>query len=465
LPRHTFTEGRPSEPVVHYEGAIRRDHLRAAMAEVFGGGGRTIPEIGGAAASGRGALRDEPVWHARREFLEPVAERLHLHPSLWGEARKSSDFYNAVDQELAKLRKKGALADWKRGSGVFRLAKELPPGWADLSDPGAAPDLPGMDDTFMAILRRGGKANTYKFALARAILDHCRENARADPGALEIPYRYLASRFLRYYWHQECKFRIKQDFKTKSDPKVIYAIREVFSDNTPGDFAKLDRTDVEKAEAKILRTVFGHAKSKTSLVVPRFQNVRHRSGAVRTDMFYGYDDDEQKIWLKPEAFSFFKDNYNVLSSAVLAEWAKFLERINSVPMLVAKLERYDAGRGNLATYRRLYLDHTRHCFYCQGRLEKGRIDVDHLIPWSYMFEDDPWNLVLSCRDCNCKKSDSLPQEEFLEGLVSRNRRCYGSIPELRRSLDMLDAGRGWQPEIRGHYEGCREYGFLVQRLP
>ena len=454
--------------MAHYEGAIRRDHLRAAMADVFGGGGRTISEIGGAAARGQGALRDEPVWHARSEFLEPIAERLHLHPSLWGGARKSSDFYNAVDQELAKLRGKGALADWKRGSGVFRLAKELPPGWADVSDPGAAPDLPDMDDAFMAILRRGGKANTYKFALARAILDHCRENARASPdsaGALEIPYRYLASRFLRYYWHQECKFRIKQDFKTQSDPKAILAIRRVFGGSAPGDFAKLDRADMRRAESEILKTVFGHARSKTSLVVPLFQSLRHRSGAVRTDMFYGYDDDEQKIWLKPEAFSFFRDNYNVLSSAVLAEWAKFLERINSMPMLIAKLERYDAARGSLAAYRRLYLDHTRHCFYCRSRLEEGRIDVDHLIPWSYMFEDDPWNLVLSCRDCNCKKSDSLPQEEFLEGLVRRNGRCYGSIPELRRSLDMLDAGRGWQPEIRGHYDGCKEYGFLVQRLP
>lgn len=450
-------------------GTMRRDHIRAAMADIFKSGGRRVSEIR-AGARGQGALSDEPVWHARGEFLVPVAGRLHLHPSLWGRDRKSSDFYNIVDQEIAKLRKKGILADWKKGSGVFRLAKELPPGWADISDQGgrAAPDLPDMDDTFMAILRRGAKANTYKFALARAILDHCRERARAAPDsadALEIPYRYLASKFLRYYWHQECKFRIKQDFKTKSDPKVIDAIRGVFGSGTPGNFAKLDRSDIEKAESRILKSVFGHARSKTSLVVPRFQNVRHKSGAVSTDMFYEYDDDEQKMRLKPGAFAFFRDNSNVLSSAVLAEWAKFLERINSTPKLVAKLERYDARRKSLAAYRCLYLDHTRCCFYCRAKLEEGRIDVDHLIPWSYMFEDDPWNLVLSCRDCNCKKSDSLPQKEFLDCLIRRNRRHYGSIPKLRRSLDMLDAGRGWQPEIHGHYDGCREYGFLVQRLP
>ena len=57
-------------------------------------------------------------------------------------------------------------------------------------------------------------------------------------------------------------------------------------------------------------------------------------------------------------------NHAVLSKAVLAEWAKFPERINpSLPMLVAKIERDDARRGSLTEYRSLYLKHWCHCFY------------------------------------------------------------------------------------------------------
>lgn len=468
-----FTERARGERVS--AGQIRRDHVRAAIKGVFDGGGRSVPEIEGArgrrmAGSPEQAhMRGERVWHTRAELLDPVARALRLDPALWGRKRKSSDFYNAVDQEIAKLRRKGLLADWRGGSGVFRLAGALPEGWADAGPAArAAEPETDMGRAFMGILRRGAKANTYKFALARAILDHCRESRRHAPGsaeAREIPYGYLAGKFLRYYWHQECKFRIRQGFRTDSNPRVIDAIREVFGRGSPGDFGRLDRADVERARSRILKDVFGHARNKTSLVVPRFQNAR-AGGAAHAGIFYEHDDDEQKIRLRPEAVSFFRENDGILSGAVLAEWAKFLEKINSsLPMLVSKIERAESRRRSLAWYRKNYAGHARHCFYCSCRLERGRIDVDHVIPWSYMFEDDPWNLVLACSGCNRKKSDSLPEKEFLDTLIGRNLAHRDSIPRLRRSLDLLDSGRGWQPEIRGHYDSCEEYGFGVQALP
>ena len=185
--------------------------------------------------------------------------------------------------------------------------------------------------------------------------------------------------------------------------------------------------------------------------------------------FYDYDDDAQTVTLRPEAFEFFKNNYLLLSKAVLVEWTKFLEPINkNLPMLTTKIEglgEEQRRRQPLAEYRRLLSPCDDHCFYCRARLEPGSVQVDHLIPWSYIFDDSVWNLVLACQSCNCKKSNSLPQEEFRDALVTRNAVHRDGIPRLGRSLDMLDRGRGWEAEIISHYETCGEYGFGLVRLP
>ncbi len=172
------------------------------------------------------------------------------------------------------------------------------------------------------------------------------------------------------------------------------------------------------------------------------------------------------IRLRPEAFEFFRENHGILLRTVLAEWTRFLERANiGLPRLLAKIHMDESARGQLTGYRRLFLKHTSHCFYCKGRLENDNIHVDHFIPWSCIFDDSAWNLVLACQNCNCKKSNSLPQDEFLQSLIRRNAKHYDTIAPLRRSLKMLDARHGWEPEIKNHYDTCLEYGFNTIPLP
>lgn len=91
--------------------------------------------------------------------------------------------------------------------------------------------------------------------------------------------------------------------------------------------------------------------------------------------------------------------------------------------------------------------------------------MDHFIPWSYIFDDNEWNLVLACQECNCKKSNSLSQEKFQTDLIERNRRYGARIRTLGNSLAMLNAGKGWEVEIENYYDGCRDYGFGIVSLP
>lgn len=318
-----------------------------------------------------------------------------------------------------------------------------------------------MKHAFVFILTKGKKDNTYKFALARYLLDYSNRDTRN----LEIPYEDIAISFLRYYWHQECKFRIRQNFHKEKPPSVIRIIREEFGTKyIPDSFKEMPEESIRKAEKKILGKVFGSEEKKTSQVVPRFQNISVGSTVERNQIFYDYDDSKQVILLRPEALDFFRKNYVVLLKGVILEWARFLEKVNTLPRLIAKIESAEMKRHSLKKYVMLfkYLDH---CFYCNSRLDRGNTHVDHFIPWSYIFDDEAWNLVLSCPDCNLKKRDSLAQEDFLKELIKRNSRYYEKIQALRKSLDDLDSGKGWEAEIRHSYTNCLDYGFTIAKLP
>ena len=69
----------------------------------------------------------------------------------------------------------------------------------------------------------------------------------------------------------------------------------------------------------------------------------------------------------------------------------------------------------------LMRDGESECFYC-GQSDDGEhgMQVDHVIPWSFLLEDPIWDLVLACQACNNRKSDWLPASEYIEKLKRRN---------------------------------------------
>ena len=321
---------------------------------------------------------------------------------------------------------------------------------------------------FISILTKGSKSNTYKFALARFLLDH----SHKPDSSYIVSFQDIAKKFLKYYWHQECKYRIRQNYDPKKIPSVVQVIRDVFKERMVGGyipeyFENMPQEEIKNAEAEIIKRVFGIGKK--SQVVPRFQRLKgqppDRNLHIRgTGDFYDYDVPSGQLEIKPEALSFFKDNYNVLTKAVFLEWSRFLEKINTLPRIIEKVESEVVRRRALTSYQSIFRDQ-RGCFYCNRTLDERQTHVDHFIPWSYIFEDEAWNLVLACQDCNLKKSDSLAGLSFRNELIDRNRDYQKKIPELAKSLLRLDAENNWEPEIIHHYHNCKEYGFVVRNLP
>ena len=467
-------------------GKIPRKFTYDLILYVLNQKGKTIPAITNHRNNKSGdklqlGHQNEEIWHSRNHLISSVGTELKLDPSMWGPNRTSNKFPNIIDQEISKLRSKKKLIDWNSSKhfGIFRLDrlsnKLIKKPIITNNKKRSTQDTSRHTESdvseknlkrmFLSIIADSPKSNTYKFTLAKSLLDYCKETTEKKQ-KYEISYHYFASKFLKYYWYQEYKFKMKQDFRTNGKPNVIKVINNVFGNNPPADFELLKKKDVDDAERQILKNVFGTIKGKKSIVIPAFQNITTGNDSEDSRIFYDYDNPAKILYLRPEAFNFFRKNNRMLSQVVLAQWAKFLEKINhSLPRLVAKLENNDPIREPLTEYRKIYSEYVDQCFYCKNKLKYDSTHVDHFIPWSYIYDDHLWNLVLSCQKCNCKKSNSLPEEKFLDNLIDRNTLYYDHIKKLKNSLDQLDVGSGWKPVIKNHYDVCNEYGFDPIPLP
>lgn len=53
-------------------------------------------------------------------------------------------------------------------------------------------------------------------------------------------------------------------------------------------------------------------------------------------------------------------------------------------------------------------------------MEHSKIHIDHFIPWSFIRNDQAWNLVVTCSKCNLSKNDKMAQKYYLEKLIDRD---------------------------------------------
>ncbi|MFD0824421.1 HNH endonuclease domain-containing protein [Neobacillus sp. M.A.Huq-85] len=68
--------------------------------------------------------------------------------------------------------------------------------------------------------------------------------------------------------------------------------------------------------------------------------------------------------------------------------------------------------------------------------EKRNTHVDHFIPWSFIQNDNLWNLVIACQKCNLQKSDKIAEEKFLDHLLERNQKLSNEIKNEPSDLFM-----------------------------
>ena len=315
-------------------------------------------------------------------------------------------------------------------------------------------------ELFVNIIKKGHKHSTYKFALARFLLDHSNEN-----GSGYVQYMEIANRFFDYYWPQYYKYKLRQG--PAKQPAVIGRIMDsCFMQEQQNMSSKDVRKKHPDTVAECIACI---ASECLDDVIPRFENIKSGEKA----QFYEYnpikeyrDAADNKvinpnggIQIHPDAVNFLKRHYLPFYSMVILEWAKFLERFNpGLPYLASKTEGMIKSPRNQGKFKKILEKGNRCCFYCHCSLNpKTGTHVDHVIPMSYIGETELWNLVLTCQKCNCKKSDHLPPEKCLDALLRRNNELKKQ-KEYSLSLEML---RDWEGDISWHYDNASRQGYTV----
>ena len=75
----------------------------------------------------------------------------------------------------------------------------------------------------MNILDLSSKANTYKFAFIRFLLQYSNKHTKTH-----VDFSTIAEYFLEYYWVQACKSKLKQSPQIDEEPIIIKIIQEEF---------------------------------------------------------------------------------------------------------------------------------------------------------------------------------------------------------------------------------------------
>lgn len=253
---------------------------------------------------------------------------------------------------------------------------------------------------------------SYKFGFLKAIIDNL-YNVDED---LCLTFDQLFSKFGEIYWNLVLKHGLKQKKPTRDNretslERVLHYAVEAYQITEPIPYESLSSAMMIDISHRI------KVKCKENVVGALFEDTKH--------LFYSFSKRGEWIQFNPEMYSFICKHKVLIEKLNYYEWAKFLEKVNEESVSTRLLNKIDESskRNNLSFYRRILYEEfeDKKCFYCGKTLKADHIHVDHFIPWSFIKDDNLWNLVLSCPTCNLKKSDKLPDLQYLDSIVNRNK--------------------------------------------
>ncbi|MNW40924.1 HNH endonuclease [compost metagenome] len=179
---------------------------------------------------------------------------------------------------------------------------------------------------------------------------------------------------------------------------------------------------------KTLKQVKTVLKSDVSY---RFLNVEGKT----VDGIYNYERNADSLYIASDNMKQLKENSLIVFDAVNYRWSQMLENFNHSPRICKKVKVIDEDkirRKPLTKFVQIIeVENPNHiCFHCGKQIIGETPAVDHVIPWSYLYSDDLWNLVFSHQTCNSSKSNVIPSEELITLLEERNQRLLEALLKL-----------------------------------
>lgn len=296
------------------------------------------------------------------------------------------------------------------------------------------------------------KRNSYKFGLIKSLLDN-EFNVQQGNDGMYLSYEAIFGKFAENYWNLVIKYNLRQ---MRKDGKSIYSkVETILKQETDNDNILINLEFDSLDENRKQRIINNVTKECKKCVV----------GALYEDfdgIIYSFDLKDTGLVLNYCVYEFMLRHKSELEKLNYYSWARFLEQVNDDNVLVRvidKLELATPKRENLSIYREILRKEFEEdtCFYC-GKKLKNTIHVDHFIPWSFVKDDKIWNFVLSCPNCNQKKSNRVPGKDYLIRIEDRNKK----IQMLHNTIIQSDFN-GYSDELMNRiwkyakFSGIKEY--------
>ena len=280
----------------------------------------------------------------------------------------------------------------------------------------------------------GRMSSTYKPVFLRALLDigdlHDPQKSKNLIGnqwiekkddKVLVNLNFIAVRFAKYYWDMEYSFRLRQS-QDPQDANITRLIKAIHEPNKKPPTVK----ELSSDDMQVFRTSVINRSIKREVLVH-----------LKTDMNDLYKKiDSQTISLDEDIIEFLYTHKTLLKKGLTGVLGKYLEKINhTTPQILNKIDSEDKKRKALKQELQIKMNKWQdsQCFYCKNKLNK--MHVDHVIPYNYVFTTEPYNCALACQQCNCTKSDMLPDRDLFDKVIERNREF---IDYLQNTISTYD---------------------------
>jgi len=287
---------------------------------------------------------------------------------------------------------------------------------------------------WISIIEGMVNSNTYKIMWGKAIIDILEDNQSPN-----VTFEQIAHKIINYYWDLEFFFGLKQAPQKEKSPVVVQVVQEIIesyklnASPIPDWYIKVER-DVQKNPQfnSWVRKIISIMKLDVS---HRFMIVGETSLPI-----YVLDKKAETITFYQSQIEVIQKNGFVLKQLLNYKLAQLLEQYNDSPRITQKvrgLSDQQLRRSSLKKFKDILLSITPDQpildFYTGEILERNDISLDHVIPWSFIYSDDIWNLVITSKSNNSKKSNLTPSKEIIEKLQARNHKLLNSnIPSKQK---------------------------------
>ena len=264
------------------------------------------------------------------------------------------------------------------------------------------------------VISNGSMENTYKMGWVRSLVDF----GIFNPNKKLVHFNELSRFIFGYYWNQTIFFNLEQSPNPLRRPVihqiVIDKVKQYQSDYgyQPIFFTKVEnKVNIDFTQiSKVLK-----------------QDVCWRFPIVGKEKFHFYDLDRNNLKLSIHKPHLLKEFSEVLYELINYRWTQKLEEVNSSPRISLKVrgtDREKIRRKSLKHFQK-YLDQinpNRISFITKKPINKNELSIDHVIPWSYLYSDDLWNLVYVEKGENSSKNNRIPDEDMIGRLENRNKK-------------------------------------------